>query len=68
MCRHVWSHEGRLPFRHPLAATLYGDTLRPSLPPNEEEMQIIEALLEHFGGDAGSGGGGRPPGRRRAAR
>jgi hypothetical protein len=67
LCRHVWSHQGRLPFRHSLAATVYGDTLWPSLPPGEEQMQIIEALLEHFDADSRSGRS-RPAGGKRAAR
>jgi hypothetical protein len=36
----------RLPVRHSLAATLYGDVLSEALPPGEVEMEMMEALLD----------------------
>lgn len=40
---------GRLPFRHSLAATLYGDQLRPGLPlsaDQEAAFDMLQSLLE----------------------
>jgi len=39
-------HNGRLPFRHSLAATLYGDALRPGLPLAPEMEAALGYLLE----------------------
>ena len=38
--------EPRLPVRHSLAATLYGDVLSEALPPGEVEIDMMEALLD----------------------
>ena len=44
------AEEGRpLPFRHSLAATLYGDVLRESVPPSGAEVEAMGALLGLFG-------------------
>ena len=41
------AHGGRIPFRHSLAATLYGDALRDAAGPGEEEaITLLQALLE----------------------
>ncbi len=39
------THNGRLPFRHSLAATLYGDSLRASLPLAPELEEVFVSLL-----------------------
>jgi len=58
------THNGRLPFRHSLAATLYGDSLRASLPLARE---VEEAFVSLLGRLAASGaalhrvGGPLPP-------
>ena len=44
------AEEGRpLPFRHSLAATLYGDVLRESVPPSGAVVEAMGALLGLFG-------------------
>ena len=42
-CVEARSRGARLPFRHSLAATLYGDSIRAGMPPDE---RLIDALLE----------------------
>jgi hypothetical protein len=50
------THNGRLPFRHSLAATLYGDSLRDSLPIAPELEDAFASLLGQL---TGSGAGAR---------
>jgi hypothetical protein len=50
------AHGGRLPFRHSLAATLYGDSLRDSMPIGPELEDAFASLLGRL---TGSGAGSR---------
>lgn len=57
---------GRVPFRHSLAATLYGDALRMDLPPSGEEQQLVHFLLERLtNGPSRDDGAPAAPKRRR---
>jgi hypothetical protein len=60
-CVEARSRGARLPFRYSLAATLYGDSIRAGMPPDE---RLIDALLELLpsGSDLPDDAG--PPGRR----
>jgi hypothetical protein len=49
MCVASQRSSGRHPFRHSLAATLYGDELRTRRPPGPEQDRLIEALMNSFG-------------------
>ncbi len=66
MCVQTQASSGRHPFRHSLAATLYGDELRESLPitPEQEEamLSVLDLLLTPKGGTAPEAG--RPTARR----
>lgn len=53
LCVQAKADTGRLPFRHSLAATLYGDALVASLPFGVEQEQIMQLLLEGLAGSAG---------------
>ena len=46
MCVAAQRSSGRCPFRHSLAATLYGDSLRDDLPPSPEVEEALLRLLE----------------------
>ncbi len=46
MCVATQRSSGRCPFRHSLAATLYGDSLRDDLPPSPEVEEALLGLLE----------------------
>jgi hypothetical protein len=50
------TRNGRIPFRHSLAVTLYGDSLRDSMPLAPELLETITSLLS---GAAESGAGSR---------
>jgi hypothetical protein len=53
---------GPLPFRHSLAATLYGDRLRAEASPGQDDLALLESLLDMLAAppDApGKGGSGR---------
>lgn len=56
MCVRTQASSSRHPFRHSLAATLYGDKLRESLPitPEQEEalLSVLDVLLTPTGGTA----------------
>jgi hypothetical protein len=49
MCVATQRSSGRHPFRHSLAATLYGDELRARQPLGPEQDRIIEVLLSSLG-------------------
>jgi len=57
MCVQTKAHTGRLPFRHSLAATLYGDVLQEHLLPTPEQERVLQLLLEQFATDVDSMGG-----------
>lgn len=54
MCVQTQASSGRLPFRHSLAATLYGDVLLAQPPFGAGEEQIMQLLLESLAGSADS--------------
>ncbi len=45
-CLKAKARGGPLPFRHSLAATLYGDRLRASAPPSPADLALLQTLFE----------------------
>jgi hypothetical protein len=45
------TRHGRTPFRHSLAVTLYGDSLRALAPNSEDAVTLISALIESEAGE-----------------
>lgn len=45
-CLEAKARGGPLPFRHSLAATLYGDRLRASTPPSPADLALLQTLFE----------------------
>jgi hypothetical protein len=45
-CLAAKAHSAPLPFRHSLAATLYGDQLRADVPPGSTELALLQSLAE----------------------
>ena len=60
-CVEARSRGARLPFRYSLAATLYGDSIRAGMPPDE---RLIDALLELLPAGSVPPGDTHPPARR----
>ncbi|MBV8702144.1 MAG: hypothetical protein JO118_00400 [Acetobacteraceae bacterium] len=63
-CLAAKARGGPLPFRHSLAATLYGDELRAEAPPGPADLALLQTLFEILASGPDAPGGARP----RAAR
>jgi hypothetical protein len=60
VCLAAREHGDPLPFRHSLAATLYGDQLRAEAPPGPDDVASLLTLLEGLAAQPGaSAGAGR---------
>lgn len=65
VCLAARERGARPPFRHSLAATLYGDQLRAEAPPGPADLALLQTLFELLTPDAAAPSGGAP---RRAGR
>ena len=68
ICVATQRSSGRHPFRHSLAATLYGDRLRDDLPPSTEFEEAVVGMIEQLSRSAprhGTGLGRTPASRKR---
>ena len=63
-CLAAKARGGPLPFRHSLAATLYGDELRAEAPPGPADLALLQTLFEFLASGPDAPGGAKP----RAAR
>jgi hypothetical protein len=52
VCVSAKERGARLPFRHSLAATLYGDKLRADAPPGPADLALLQTLAEILAADA----------------